>query len=211
MPDNNNQSSTSDSRMLLSLIGGFISILIAMLFTWYISLQQMEYVSSVIEKSQINSAKMDLVARLMEVARSRTRLTMQMIHTDDIFERDEINLELDRKATEFSIQRQQLFELGLSENELQLFSELDQAVGPALKKQRLAAELALSDINEDRQKASDILLQEVYPVQGIIVDMFSGMLHEYKEQISASSQLAPDQIDLDRQLTSLIFGGIFFL
>ena len=64
---------------------------------------------------------------------ARTRLTLEMIPTDDIFARDAINLELDRKATEFSINRQKLFELGLSENELQRFAEIDQAVRPALK------------------------------------------------------------------------------
>ena len=211
MAENNNQSSASNSRILLSLIGGFISILIAMLFTWYISLQQMAYVSSVIEKSQVNSTKMDLVARLMEVARSRTRLTMKMIHTDDIFERDEINLELDRKATEFSINRQKLFELGLSEKELQRFTELDESVGPALRQQRIAAQLALSDDISDRQKATDILLNDVYPVQGITVDTFSLMLHEYKEQIAISSQQAQDQINRDKNLNYLIFGAIFTL
>ena len=211
MSDKSNQRSFSDSRILASLIGGFISILIAMLITWYISLQQMEYVNSVIEKSQVNSTKMDLVARLMEVARSRTRLTMKMIHTDDIFERDEINLELDRKATEFSVNRQKLFDLGLSEEELKLFADLDKAVAPALKRQRLAAELALSENEADLRQASHILLNEVYPTQNIIVDTFSGMLHEYKEQIAASSREAQNQIDWDKRLNYFIFGSIFIL
>ena len=211
MENKDNKSSPSDSKILLSLIGGFISILVAMMFTWYISLQQMAYVSSVIDTSQINSAKMDLVAQLMEIARSRTRLTMEMIHTDDIFERDEINLELDRKATEFTLTRQNFFELGLSEHELQYFTDLDQAIKPALQQQRIAAQLALSDNISDRQQATEILLKDVYPAQGIIVDTFSGMLHEYKQQIATSSQLAQKQIEGDKNLNYLIFGVIFTL
>ncbi len=206
-----NKEKLTSSKILLSLVAGFISILFAMLLTWYMSMVQMTYVSKVIDESQVVANKMDIVASLMEVARSRTRLTMRMIHTDDPFDRDEISLELNAKASEFAVMREQLFALGLSENEKQTFVEMSEYIKPALERQRYAADLALSEKNTDRNKASQILLTEVYPKQGIIVDMFMQMLREQKQQLETTGKIALDQIDSNRDFNYLIFAAVLFI
>lgn len=207
----NSKEKISGSKILLSLIAGFISILIAMMLTWYISVSQMTYVSEVINNSKTVAGKMDLVASLTEVARSRTRLTMRMIHTEDPFERDEIGLELNNKATEFAVLREQLFNLGLSEPEINAFKQLSEYVKPALERQRFAANLALSDDPHDKHRASQILLTEVYPRQGIIVDMFMQMLREQKKQLETSGQLALEQIEVNRNLDYIIFAIVLVI
>ena len=202
---------SSNSKILATVIVGFVSVMIAMVLTWLISLQQMNYVSKVIDSSTIIGKKMDLVAKMTEIARSRTRLTMSMVHTEDIFDRDEINQLLNQKATEFSVLRQELFGLGLSEHELQVFKNLDKSIRPALTRQRESAKLALSDDEGAHKQAAQILLNEVYPEQGVIVDNFSKLLSDYKDELESIRQTAHSQILSDRQLNYLIFGGVFLV
>lgn len=207
MSENNNK--TSNSKILATVVAGFVAVMVAMVITWLISLQQMKYVSKVINSSTIIGKKMDMVAKLTEVARSRTRLTMRMIHTEDIFDRDEINQLLDEKATEFVLVRQELFELGLSDKEKQVFEDLDKSIRPALSRQRLAAQMALSDDEQEHQQATQILLNEVYPTQGVIVDYFSNLLDDYRNELESISSTAQQQIESDKKLNYLIFGGVF--
>ena len=103
------------SKILPVVLLGFVLMLVATGVSWLVSNRLLTDISELTLRSRDIAVKMDMVASMTEIARTRTRLTMEMIHTDDIFERDEINLELDRKATEFSINRQKFFDLGLSD------------------------------------------------------------------------------------------------
>lgn len=201
-------SEKTSSGILASLLASFLAIVLAMLLTWFISLEQIERVSGVVSDSQTVTQKMTIISKLMETARTRTRLTMQMIHTEDIFDRDEINIELDRKAAEFAHDRATLMELGLTDKEKQQFEILNNLIRPALAGQREAAELALSDDAANLKKASHILLHDVYPIQGKVVDIFSVMLNDNKQYIHDSSNSLLEQIAVNRKINFAIFSAI---
>jgi hypothetical protein len=86
--------------------------------------------------TKLASERMELIANLIDNARTRSRLATQMTVTEDVFERDEINLVLDRKASEFARARDWLLNSGLDKREQAIMQEIAGFTGPALNIQR---------------------------------------------------------------------------
>ncbi|MBT3723970.1 MAG: hypothetical protein HOG41_11355, partial [Gammaproteobacteria bacterium] len=71
----------TQSKILPVVVTGFALISLAIVTFWLISAQQMKHVTGVLTESGRIAKKMDIVASMTDVARTRTRLTMQMIYT----------------------------------------------------------------------------------------------------------------------------------
>ncbi len=201
----------TQSKILPVVAFGFALVFVAVFTFWFISAQQIKHVTAVLTQSGIIAKKMDIVASMTDVARSRSRLTMQMIFTDDIFDRDEISLLLDTKATEFALSRKELLDLGITEHERILFEKQAVYIRSSLKNQRLAADLAMGN-QQDRKKAADIILNEVYPRQSIVVDYFMEMLNFQKAQLDSISEKSLSRLQtnssFNRLVVLLIFVGL---
>lgn len=139
---------------------------------------------SVIVQGDLDNRKMRLNSELMEIARTRTRITNQIIDVDDPFEQDEYNLELDILAGRFAALRQELLDLELNDVERQvLLVEHPEIVSIILPAQRKAVELAMSEDPADRQEARKILYQIVLPGQGRMVESLGEMIRLEQDRI----------------------------
>ncbi|MCK5663440.1 MAG: EAL domain-containing protein [Thiotrichaceae bacterium] len=208
---NNVSATPSQSKILPVVVSGFALISLAIVTFWLISGQQMKHVENVLSESAIIAKKMDIVASMTDVSRTRSRLTMQMIYTDDFFDRDEIGLLLNTKATEFVVLRQQLFDLGVTRQEQDILDEQSVYIKFSLQRQRFAVYLAMGD-NLERDKATDIVVNEVYPSQSVVVDYFMKMLKFQKKQLDdlAASSLfrLKKNASFNKLVQMLIFVGL---
>ena len=161
-------------------------------------------ISDQILRSRDIAAKMDIVASMTEVARTRSRLTMEMVYTDDIFDRDEIGIKLNSKATEFSLLRQRLIDLGLDIDEEAILANQRSFIENALSNQRRAADLALSTQEQDRKRAAEIVIKEVYPQQGVIIDHFMQLLEMQKYQLDRIADETQKKIGVNKRIEFLL-------
>jgi len=165
------------SSSILSLVITTITCLITILaFITYSYSNSLEKVISVLHDGEIESKKMQINSELVRMARSRTRITAEIIATDDYFRKDELNMELDAYAGKFSALRQKLLSMPLTPDENKIIKHNDNTVSEILPKQRLAVEMALSDLEKDNQAAVNILYNEVMPGQQKLIDAISNLL-----------------------------------
>jgi len=199
----------SESFYILTL--GFSFLISLLTFFAYTSLEQMQTSHETIEGSSRASDKMELIVELIETARARTRLTLKMSYEDDAFAKDDISLMLDKYAAQFRNLRQQLISLELTENEMQIMSALNDSIKPALIHQREAAEMALSNDNEDIEKAKITMVEIVYPLQSRIIDNFMELLNYQKIIILESREKASTQYETAYKLQTTLFAIILIL
>lgn len=108
---------TFQSKVLPPLIGAFASLIILVAISWSISFYFTQRVYEVLDHNALNSEKMHLITMLIETGRLRTRLTGQMLVTEDLFDRDEISQKLNIYATQFAQLRSQLYSTHLTDEE----------------------------------------------------------------------------------------------
>ena len=188
------------SQLQWTLSIGFGLIIIIMAFSWYDNRIHTADLYQTIESGRKASEKMELIASMIEIARTRSRLTNKMIHSDDLFEKDEISMELNVQATQFSIQRQSLIELGLSDKEQEILDYQREAILPTLALQRQAEDMALSEDPFIVAEAQKILIEDVYLGQGIIIDFFMELLQLQKSSINQASINATEKYKQTAQL-----------
>ena len=174
------------SELITILILGFSFLITLLVFLAYTSHQQMKISYETIVGSSRASDKMEIIVNLVETARTRTRLTLQMIHEEDPFVKDEIGLELDKYAAQFARLRAALIKTGLSAEEQHILDNQAEATAPTLALQRQAAEMAISDDPETVKKAQKILIEDVYTGQGVIIDYFMQLINYQKDIIDKS-------------------------
>ncbi len=199
------------SELIYILLLGFGFIIILLSFFAYSSKTQMDESYDLIQGSARASDKMEIISLLVEAARGRTRLTMQMIYEEDAFIKDEINVELDILANKFSRARKQLIDLGLSEIEQEIISLQNDAILSTLSLQRQAAEMAMSDDPETVKEAQKILLEQVYTGQGIIIDYFIKLEAHQKSIIDQSRNDATEHYKNATKIQFTLFSTILVL
>ncbi len=193
------------SAALLCSTLGVAAIILILTSIWIVHQGHLNDLRHTIKNGQLAAEKMGLIASLIEIARARTRLTNKMTFIEDIFEKDEINLQLDRHASRFAVLRQELLSLPNTEQELRILESQRNVIKPALYQQRLAAELAMSDNPEDINQAKSTLIQQVYPSQGKIIDHFMRLLNLQKQKINMATLAANQQFENNRRLEILLF------
>ncbi|MBF0256618.1 MAG: hypothetical protein HQL47_09220, partial [Gammaproteobacteria bacterium] len=90
------------SNLALMLGGAFLLTVFIMLFVLFGQQRQVVEFSAVMGQSEVVVKKLRYYSDLMEFARSRTRLTSQILDTDDPFEKDELNQKLEIFAGRFA-------------------------------------------------------------------------------------------------------------
>ena len=156
----------------------FMLILFVLSYNYNYYLKELE---DIVVTGEVESYKMHLNSELMELARGRTRLTSQIIDTQDPFEQDELNVQLESYAGRFSSLRQQLLGLDLSEEEKRILVLHESIVPVILPAQRKAVELAMSGSDNDVQQARKILYEVVLPGQGQMIESFGKMVLKMTE------------------------------
>jgi signal transduction histidine kinase len=155
------------------LVAGFAFLLIlvlAAILLWYNNKIQNQKLVDIILQQEISGKKLFLSGKMAESARNRTRMTAHIIDIEDPFEQDELNLLLEKYATEFAVNRQKYLALSLTEKEKQVLDSQTQIVPIILPAQRKAVELAMSGSKDDKKIAKSLLYNKVYSGQGELID-----------------------------------------
>ncbi|MFW2374235.1 MAG: diguanylate cyclase [Gammaproteobacteria bacterium] len=185
----------------------FILILFILSFKYNRYLEELE---AIIVTEELESHKMHLNSELMELARGRTRLTSQIIDTEDVFEQDELNVQLESYAGRFASFRQQLLGLDLSIEEQNILKLHESIVPVILPAQRRVVELAMSDEVGDIQQARKLLYQVVYPRQSQMIETFGKMIALEQQRISELTKLAK-QSTVEMKNNSNLFVSVILL
>jgi len=196
------------SQLIYILILAFGFLIVLLSFYAYTSIENATISYQKVEGSRDASDKMELIVQLIEIARTRTRLTLEMIYEDDSFIKDEIGLQLDIYASRFIQMKTQLTNLGLNPEERAILDEQANSIAPTLALQRKAAEMALSDDPRVVQEARKILIGQVYSGQGVIIDYFMELLNYQKSLIDKSYSDAKYQYTYAKQLELTLYAVI---
>jgi len=199
------------SESIYILASGFGFLILLLTFFAYSSYQQTLISYSAVEGSSRASDKMEIIVKLIETARTRTRLTLQMSYEEDPFIKDSISMKLDVHATEFSVLREQLANYQLNNEELSILHNINKAAKDTLTRQRKAAELALSDNLTIIAQSQIMMVTDVYSRQSIIIDNFMKLLNYQKNLIFNSRESASTQFKHARKLQLTLFISIFLL
>jgi diguanylate cyclase (GGDEF)-like protein/PAS domain S-box-containing protein len=202
---------TGRSRLRQVILLGFAAIFLLIGLTAAVQWREVGQFPQLIESGRIATEKMDLITSLIEVARSRTRMTSQMIATQDPFDKDALRMRLDEQAAYFAQLRERLVAIGLTEEERLLLEQNGEFVRPALQAQRRAAELAMSDDPEVLREAQRLLMFEAFPLQGRIVDNFMRIAQLQRDKVSEATLQAQSGYERMVYLLIGLTGGSLLL
>jgi signal transduction histidine kinase/ActR/RegA family two-component response regulator len=189
----------------------FIGFSMLMLFTLYSYTHNLSKLELVIVKQAKESHKMEINSELMELARSRTRLTSKIIDVEDVFEQDEMNMQLDIFASRFARLRTELLGLEVSITEKALLDKQNEIVPIILPAQRKAVELAMSNESDKVLKARKVLYEVVLPGQGKMIDSFSELIAYEQKVIDELSTSAQQSINTMNQHSRQLIGFSLFI
>ena len=162
----------------------FISFMLIIIFIAINYAHFLQDLEKVAIEEELESRKMRINSELMEIARARTHMTAKIINTDDPFEQDEINLELEVFANRFVNIRNEFIKLDLTDEEKHRLEQHGIIVSRILPKQREAVILAMSENESDKKRASKILYETVIPGQEELIKSFGEMVVAEQERIS---------------------------
>jgi len=171
---------------------GFIFIIILIATNYAHFLQQLE---QVISEEELESRKMHINSELMGIARARTSMTAKIINSEDPFEQDEINLELEVFANRFVNLRNELLKLELTDKEKERLEKHKNIIAIILPNQREAVILAMSDNESDKKRASEILYKIVLPGQEDLIKSLGEMVTSEQQRIGELTIQSKNEID----------------
>jgi len=188
---------------------GFSLLMVFILYNYAHNLTQLEQV--IVQQSK-ESQKMKINSELMELARTRTRLTGKIITIEDIFEQDEINMQLNVYASDFSRVRTELLKQNISKTERNILEQQNNIVAIILPAQRKAVELAMSDEQDKINKAHQILYDIVFPGQGKMIELFSQLISHEQKVIDKLSEDAQQTVKaINQNSYRLIFFSLLII
>ena len=172
------------SRILPVVLTGFAMILVMAAVFWYVSSRKSEELLRVLERSSVIIQEMETVDRLTMLARSRSRLTLQMLFTDDPFVRDDLYLEIGRKAASFALLRRQLLAMPVDADIRALLEEQRLYIRQAQEQLRRAVDMARVNEGGVRSEAGKVLFSLVSPAQAQIIDRFIAIQRLEKQKLN---------------------------
>lgn len=161
-------------------IVGFILLVLFISYSYSRFLNNLEVV---LLEEELGSKKMLISSELMELARSRTRITSKIIDTEDYFDQDELNMQLATHAGKFAFLRLSLLELPLTAEERNILAANDAIVPIILPAQRKAVELAMNQNPGDKIIAEKILYDVVLPGQEKLIEGLGKLISLEQQRI----------------------------
>lgn len=166
-----------ESKSVVSLVVLIITVFFSLVvFIWITNNDSLNQQQIVLEQDLIESKKMLINSELMELARKRTRLTSEIMDSEDFFKKDELNIELELYAGEFSKLRTQIFTFPLNDKELAILEKNDAIISQILPAQREVTALAMSDNEDSLLLAKEMFYNTVLPGQNNLIDGFRSLV-----------------------------------
>ncbi len=195
------------SRLRQLILGGFGAVFLLVAASAGVQLHQVAEFERLIDQGRVATEKMGIITALIEVARSRTRMTNEMILTADPFDKDALRMGLDAKAGRFAQLRERLVAMGLTPREEALLARNGEYAAATLQAQRRAADMAMSDDPQVLEKAHRMLMFEVFPRQGRIIDNFMELARLQRDTVHQATLEAQRRYRRMRVLSAVLFGG----
>lgn len=189
-------------------IASFIFLVIFIFLNYSFYLIELE---EVLAKAEIESKKMQLNSELIELARSRTRITSKIINIQDPFKQDELNQELEGYADKFARLRQKLLLLPLSSEENKILKTHKEIIPIILPSQRKVVESIMHGTRKDKKEAKKILYDIVLPLQGKFVTSFKKLILLEQNLISELSQRSLSTTKNMQQRNYAIIASVLFI
>lgn len=172
---------------------------------------QLNKIERVLQEEEIESQKMRINSELMELARSRTRLASQIIDTSDVFEQDELNMQLEEHAGQFAQLRQTLLKLPLTVDERSILNTHNIIVPVILPAQRTAVELAMQQTEDANARSQKILYEIVLPGQGKLVTSFGDLITIEQQRITELTNKTLTSLLIEKQQTTILVATMIII
>ncbi len=182
----------------------FILLLTIIIFIWVNNEQRLLDMRTIIEQNQQAGRKMQLLNGLIESARTRTRVTADVIYEEDPFVQDEMGLQLDVLASRFAQLRAELIAMPLSEREKALLDQQMKIVPIILPAQRLAVELAIKGDTESSVEAERLLHEVVDPGQNTLVKIFMELIDYQRNNMDTLAETSQASYEAAKQQNQLL-------
>jgi diguanylate cyclase (GGDEF)-like protein len=162
--------------MLVLLFVSFLFLDTAMLHEQY----------NVIDSFETHPKKMRVIIDLIEIARKRVHLSLEMLSTEDVFEKDEISQQISSLASDFIKNHQKLREMLTTNNEKDVINKQLTKIQVVIEKIRTITDLAMQDSEDSNKQARNIIITEIIPLQEKIIGDFVMILNDVQQQIHNS-------------------------
>ena len=195
----------SSSTNLSYIIGvSFLVLLLILLALISAHRTQTIKLEALLSQTQESASKMRYFSELVEYSRTRTRLTAQILTTEDIFEQDEINQKLEGFAGKYAAANQKLKEFKLSAEEQEIRNEQNLIISKILPAQRKAVQLAMHGDEEEKEQSRYILYQVVLPDQNRLTELFSQLILIQQQNIDLNANLYKEELSQVNEKESLV-------
>ena len=180
------------SSTIIPLVIGFSIFVTLFLVSWAITSNQLEEYEKLNTKTQMAGEKMEVVNKLISIARTRTRLSQNMLMSKDIFEKDEISMEINSLASDFIINRRLFESLNMTVQEKAIFDS-QRPLYPKIKDNlSFITELALEESDAAAEQAMHIIFHDIMPMQDKIIDDFGSIMKTLDDNVHTDSLAASE-------------------
>ena len=186
---------TTDSAKIL--LAGYLALALLFAGFWWLDSWVHEEQQAVLDSTEQATRKMRLLADLIEIARSRTRLSFQLLTTEDVFEKDALSMQVSELAGKFSGRYRQLKDLPLSSQERQKLAWQRERIQVVVDNLERVADLGMGDNPVANRQAQDLLIRKVLPAQQEVVDAFMEMLRGVQQEATRTTESAKAQVALN--------------
>lgn len=192
------------SHVIVLVAVAFVLFILTLLYIYLNNSRYLVELTQLANTSQSGSKKMQLFGEFAELARGRTRNTIQILETDDVFEQDELNQALEAYAAQFASIREQLDQMPFEQQDRALYDSAFEWVPKILPNQRRAVELIMHD--GDLQEARRLIYDIVLPGQQEIINIFTELTRREQAYIRENAEYVNQSVTEILRDNKLLFG-----
>lgn len=192
------------SSTLNYLVFGFIIFLILLLADWLVTSTHLEEHMTLNSSNVMATEKIHIVSELIEIARKRTRLSHQMLLSEDVFEKDEISMKINSLAASFVEYRNRLESLSLTQKEREILRSQLEIIPDVIANLDRIAELAIEDTHEATELARSIIIRDIVPVQSTVIDGLTTIMRLTEHKVYSDARAINDSHQRNHRLRLLL-------
>jgi len=187
----------------------FICFIAILIFLYFNNSRYLGDFKALLDENESGSHKMQLFSEFAEMARGRTRNTIQILESEDVFEQDDLNQQLEGYAAKFAHVREQLDVMPFTEKDRKLYESVFGVVQRILPRQRKAVELLMHE--GDREEARRLIYEVVLPGQQEIIDIFHELIRRERQHITDNNGQINNSMQEINRHNQLLFSSILVL
>lgn len=170
----------SSTRLLIS---GYIVLMVLFSTLWMLDSQLFKEQHQHIVTTNKAVEKIYLIAQIIQTIRDRVKLSHEMIASDDIFEKDRINQNIQIKGQQFWSFREQLITFKLTEKHQQILHDQSDVYPQVVQLLEQVFDLTLLETKQANHQARSIIIEQIVPQQNFVTQGFMQILSDTQEQV----------------------------